>query len=749
MMIALPALLRAQTFAPTPSHVVGTAIVSVRRATSVVRIDGRLDEAAWGNAPIIPLPFETYPGNNVAAAVRTDCRVAFDAANLYVGCYAFDAAPRDIRAVRADRDAITEHDRVGITIDPFNDRRRGWQFAVNPLGVQFDAVYDAASDASDAAWNAIWTSAARIVDDGYVIEASIPFKSLRFPAGSDAQSWGFIAWRYRPRDSNVALHSVRLDPAVRCVLCQAGALTGVEATTPSRNIELGPTLTSIRTDRRLTPDAPMMHGNIRPELGLDARWSVTPGITVNITANPDFSQVEADAAQLDANQRFALSYPERRPFFLDGADLFASPQTIVFTRTVADPVAGMKLTAKEGLNAIGLLGTRDRVTNLLIPGRDGSAQTQLAAPSTTLLGRLRRDVMGSSTVGLLGTVRESGAYANHVVGIDALLRPHPTTSVTAQALLSATRYPDSVAIAMDQQRGTFTGSVVGLQARYQTRGGNLEALAWNYTNGFRADAGFIPQVGVLEVEIDGDRVFWGKSGGWLTRLAIGAGWFPTRYDATPSFTNAWRFVRLAYEGPAGLQYSTYARMRTETYRGVRYDFWTPWMMLRAQPWPGLTASIDATFGGEIDYQAERLARTVRLGPSATVRVTREAEIRVRHSAVRLRAGDQSLLRASVSELRAEYHPTSRTFARALLQHHASHRSAASVPLVVPSQARGLASQLLLSYRVDAQTAALVGYGDAREAPDAARGTHAEGSLSDDLRPMARSFFVKLSYAWRP
>jgi hypothetical protein len=173
------------------------------------------------------------------------------------------------------------------------------------------------------------------------------------------------------------------------------------------------------------------------------------------------------------------------------------------------------------------------------------------------------------------------------------------------------------------------------------------------------------------------------------------------------------------------------------------------MMLRAQPWPGLTATIDATFGGEIDYQAERLARTVRLAPSATVRVTREAEVRVRHSAVRLRAGDETLLRASVSELRAEYHPTSRAFARALLQYRTSYRSAASAPLVEPAQARGLASQLLFSYRVDAQTAALVGYGDARESPDAAPGTDADASLSDSLLPMVRSFFVKLSYAWRP
>jgi hypothetical protein len=280
--------------------------VVARRASSPIRVDARLDETTWLDAPPIELSYETYPGDNTPAPVRTECRISFDAQNLYFGCRAYDVNATSIRAVRADRDDVMEHDRVGITIDPFRDHRRGWEFAVNPLGVQYDADYDAQADAADPAWNAIWTSAGRIVGDGSVIEASIPFKSLRFPTSTDAGEWGLIAWRYRPRDSNALIRNVPVDPAVRCHLCPAGALSGLAATTPAGNFELGPTLTSIRTDRRDALSEPMQCGSMRPELGLDARWRITSDITLNVTANPDFSQVEADAAQLEANSLFAL-----------------------------------------------------------------------------------------------------------------------------------------------------------------------------------------------------------------------------------------------------------------------------------------------------------------------------------------------------------------------------------------------------------------------------------------------------------
>jgi hypothetical protein len=726
-----------------------SAKVVAHRTSETVRVDASLDEPMWSAAQAFELPFETYPGNNTAAAVRTECRIAYDAANLYLGCRAFDPAAGAIRAVRADRDAILEHDRVGVTIDPFSDRRRGWQFAINPLGVQYDAVYDASADMPDDAWNAIWSSAGRIVADGYVVEAAIPFKSLRFPASASPREWGLLAWRHRPREANVVMQSVRIDQAVRCLLCQAGTLTGLVVPSPSRNIELGPTLTTIRTDRRASPDGPMDRGAFHPEVGLDARWSITPDVTLNATANPDFSQVEADAAQIEANNLFALSYPERRPFFLDGADLFASPNAVVFTRTIADPASGARLTAKHRGTAVALLGARDAVTNVLIAGRERSPQLQLDRPSTAIMARVRRDLMGASTIGLLGTHRSSDGYANRVIAIDALLRPHATTSLSAQAIVSATRYPDSLATRQQQSLGEFTGSLVGARAFYQTRDANMEASLWKRTLGLRADLGFIPQVGVVEAEIQGDRVFWGTPGSWLTRLALGAGYFPTKHDTTHAFVNAWRFVRIAYEGPAGLSYRAYLRMRTETFGGVRYDYWTPWMALQVEPSKALRASVDATFGGEIDYDGARLARTIRLTPAVTLRVTRNAEVRLRQSNLTLRTGEEALLRATASEVRAAYHPTSRTFVRALVQYRTTRRTGASLPEVSPSRRRSLTSQLLLSYRVDAQTAALVGYGDTRQAAIGSPEATVTAEASDELRPMARSFFVKLSYAYRP
>jgi hypothetical protein len=470
-------------------------------------------------------------------------------------------------------------------------------------------------------------------------------------------------------------------------------------------------------------------------------------VTLNVTANPDFSQVEADAAQLEANNLFALSYPERRPFFLEGADLFASPNNIVFTRSIADPIAGAKLTAKNGRNAFAFLGARDRVTNLVLSGHERAPRATLDEESTSLAVRVRRDVRRSSTIGLLATGREANGYFNRVIGADALLRPHPSVSLWTQALYTATRYPDTLATRNAQPSSSFTGSLLGVHARYQTRTRNLDMSAWNYTRGFRADAGFITQVGILDAEISGDRVFWGPPGSWHTRLSVGAGWYPSVHDTTPSYTNAWRFVRFAYDGRAGFQYATYLRMRSETFRGVRYDFWTPWMMMRVQPWTGVNAGVDAVFGGEIDYVGQRLARTVRLTPTATVRLTREAEARLRYSLLRLTSGDRSLLQARISEVRFAYHPTARMFARAIVQHESTDR-AAIVPSVSASRARSLSSQLLFSYRIDAQTAALLGYGDTREAPDQSPGAEPDG-FSQSLKPMVRSFFVKLSYAWRP
>ena len=189
------------------------------------------------------------------------------------------------------------------------------------------------------------------------------------------QTWGFEAFRSWPRNVRHRITSQRRDRNKGCILCQENKITGLEGLAQGRNVELDPTATFSRTDELASPaDTRSTSGDPKAESGLTGRWSVTSNLTLNGTVNPDFSQVEADVAQLDVNQRFALYYPEKRPFFLEGIDFFTTPIQAVFTRTVADPYFGAKLTGKQGGNAMGVFVTRDRINNLLLPSNAGLGQ---------------------------------------------------------------------------------------------------------------------------------------------------------------------------------------------------------------------------------------------------------------------------------------------------------------------------------------------------------------------------------------
>ena len=320
----------------------------------------------------MPLPIEWMPGDNVPPPVETECLVTYDAKNLYVAFRAHDPRPSDIRAHLMDRDdtdTLIQDDHVGMMIDTFNDERRAFQFRVNPLGVQADAIFSEQDGVEDFSWDMIWNAVGRITADGYIVEIALPLKQLRFPAGEGPQTWGFEAFRSWPRNVRHRISSQRRDRNKGCLLCQENKISG------PRGARAGPQ-PRVRPDRDLQPhrrtarrptDSALTSGDVKAEAGLTARWSMTSSMTLNGTINPDFSQVEADVAQLDVNQRFALFYPEKRPFFLEGIDYFTTPIQAVFTRTVADPYFGAKLTGKQGGNAMGLFVTRDRINNLLLP----------------------------------------------------------------------------------------------------------------------------------------------------------------------------------------------------------------------------------------------------------------------------------------------------------------------------------------------------------------------------------------------
>ncbi|HEX6641099.1 MAG TPA: sugar-binding protein, partial [Thermoanaerobaculia bacterium] len=326
------------------------APVEVRSTTTPIRIDARLDEAAWTEATPIPVAYEWYPADNTAAPVSTEALVTYDDRNLYVAFRAKDPKPGLIRARFHERDAATGDDLVGFLIDPFNDDRRAYQFRINPLGVQVDAINSDVEGTEDFTWDGIWDSAGMVTADGYIVEVAVPLQQLRIPSRGGAQTWGFLAIREWPRDVQHRLRSVPTDQNRNCLVCQFQDLRGFETKAAGRNVEITPTLTGTNEDAF--------------DAGVSARWAFTPGTSLQATINPDFSQVEADAAQLDVNTRFALFFPEKRPFFVEASDFFETRMPLVFTRTIADPAAGLKLTGKTGPHLYGLLVARDEITNL-------------------------------------------------------------------------------------------------------------------------------------------------------------------------------------------------------------------------------------------------------------------------------------------------------------------------------------------------------------------------------------------------
>ena len=246
MAVAVSSLALLAPAAVAPAGLRDRAAFGVERTREPVVVDGRLDDAGWRSAARIPIEYETRPGDNTPAPVETSCLVTYDAVSLYLACEASDPDPSGIRAFITDRDTIGDQDRIVFTIDPFNDARRAFEFGVSALGVQLDGIYDQQQQAQDASWDAIWSSAGRVTAGGYVVEAAIPFKSLRFPAGDGAQTWGFAARRHWPRSEQVEVRSMRWDRANSCLLCQANLLTGFSGISPGRNVELTPTFTSAR-----------------------------------------------------------------------------------------------------------------------------------------------------------------------------------------------------------------------------------------------------------------------------------------------------------------------------------------------------------------------------------------------------------------------------------------------------------------------------------------------------------------------
>ncbi|HEX5387322.1 MAG TPA: DUF5916 domain-containing protein [Gemmatimonadales bacterium] len=727
---------------PTPSRLPAAASYHITAATGPIAVDGRMDEAAWRDATLIPIQYEWFPGDNVAPPVATNCRVTYDPSNLYVGCRAFDPNPSAIRAHYADRDDLDRtvgDDHIVLLLDTSNDERRAFQFRVNAVGVQMDALLSTAEGFEDFSWDAIWQSAGHIDADGYTVELRIPFRSLRFPESSGEETWGLILERSWPRSARHRMRSAPNDRNNACLLCQANKVTGFAGITPGNNVELYPTLTSHRTDQRdAFPDGPLQSGSVKVDPGLDLRWGVTSNLSLNATANPDFSQVEADVAQLAVNTRFALFFPERRPFFLEGADFFQTPIQAVFTRTVADPTGGLKFSGKWGSAGVGAFAAHDRLTNIVFPSNQGTTDTSLTTNTVTSALRFRQDVGQASYVGALYTGRESfDGYSNRVAGADAFIQLSPANSVRLQALGSETEYPDAVARAFSQPLGRFTG--VGLRASYLhadrdwTATLDLDELSPD----FRADAGFVPRVDFRDAVASLTRTVFGAPGQPFTQLQFGATGSITT-DHTWDVTDHSTGLNAFYLGPAQTSVQLEGYRDFQQLATLGHDFTWGRVTLQSQPWGSAKLGLAVRAGGDVDVANNRTGNTFELTPNAQIYLGRSLSLNVQHDYQRLSVAGERVFTANLLQGRVVYYVGTRIFFRAIAQwEHVDRNTAAYLFTVAPID-KSLFTQLLFSYKLNPQTVAFVGYSDGRFGTDTGR-----------LLQQSRTFFVKLGYALRP
>ena len=448
------------------------------------------------------------PEDGRPASQRTDVYLGYDPRNLYVVFIAHDDEPDKMRARVSRREAVFGDEIVEIQLDTFNDQRRAFSFVSNPHGIQWDALWTEGRGFDDS-WDTVWRSRGRPTDRGYVVLMSIPFKSLRFPATGD-QTWGFVLVRDIPRNNESSFWP-RVSNRIEGRLNQEATLEGLGGISPGRNVQVIPFATSRSFKVLDTGSARFEEDDFDADIGVDAKLVLKDSLALDITANPDFSQIESDQPQVTVNQRFEVFFPEKRPFFLENSDFFQSPINMLFTRRIADPRVGARLTGKLGPWSLGLLAIDDEAPAKLLDPADPAAD-EVARFGVV---RLSRDVLEQSKVGAFFTYRDFERDRNWVGGIDGRFKLDEHWDTRFQVVQSDTR------LEIDDGKPStseFSDPAFELMFNRSGRGYGAHFHYRDYGPDFRTDSGFVPRVDLRDIHTqhsyrfrpEGDKlVSWG------------------------------------------------------------------------------------------------------------------------------------------------------------------------------------------------------------------------------------------------
>jgi hypothetical protein len=395
------------------------------------KIDGILDNPLWEQEALKIEDFVQFtPKERGTPSEKTVAYVGYDKKNLYLAFRCYEKDPKKIRATITNRDNIIDDDWIALFLDTFNEKRRAFSFIINPLGVQMDLIRteEGGSDIMDDSWDMVFFSDGRIDDQGYTVEMAIPFKSIRFPDKKE-KVWGFLLARNIARNGEIIFWPL-ISKSIPGLLTQEVEMLIQGEVEKGKNFELMPIFTSLKNKG----------DKIDVQPGMNFKWGISSDLTMDLTLNPDFSHIEADAPQIDINQRFAIYYPEKRPFFLEGMEIFRFPEIeMVYTRRIIDPLGGAKLTGKVGRFTYGFLSAYDTSpTESLWEVHNGGTGGNDNALFNIF--RVKTDVFKESYLGFCLADKEIDGSYNRVVGLDGQFKFNNRFFLSFQAIGSKTKF---------------------------------------------------------------------------------------------------------------------------------------------------------------------------------------------------------------------------------------------------------------------------------------------------------------------
>jgi len=456
--------------------------VTIPRATHPPKLDDYLNGTAQPFGLKITDFRQRDPGDGVPVSEPTTAYISYDDENFYVVFICKDE-PGGPRGHLSKREAFGGDDIVGILLDTFHDRQRAYEFFVNPLGIQMDGIATEGQN-DDFSFDTLWHSEGRMTDDGYVTLMSIPFKSMRFST-APSQTWGIALLRAISRKNETSFWPY-ITHQIQGFAQQMATLEGLDHISPGRNIQLIPYAFASHS-QFLDQQIPAFRTNNDVRAGLDAKFVIKDALTLDITVNPDFSQVESDEPQVTLNQRFEVFFPEKRPFFLENAGIFRTPENLFFSRRIADPQFGVRLTGKIGGWVLGALAMDDRAPGNMVPESDPLHGDRAAIGVL----RVQREFSNQSSAGVLITSRDLGPISNRVFSFDTRLKLSEHWVATGQAIASLTR---------DTGGNRFNGADYFGDLNYSDRHFNYDAQYIDRSPTFRSDLGFINRVDIRQAE---------------------------------------------------------------------------------------------------------------------------------------------------------------------------------------------------------------------------------------------------------